>query len=139
MQQISRAILLPSLGLLLMQCNFSLHAAELSPSLAAMLERQNLANLAQIQQRGQHNQLSLQQQHDENIALVWQFGIDNQADVLQSGLGNALILQQKGDENLATIIQRGHHNFLQLEQQGRASFSIEQIGDGGAVSVTQYE
>lgn len=139
MQQISRATLLSWLGLLLMHGSFSLRAAELSPALAALLERQQMANIAQIQQRGQHNSLSLQQQHDENIALVWQFGSDNQAELLQSGQGNALLLEQKGEANLATIIQRGDRNFLQLEQRGRANFSIEQIGDGGAVSVTQYK
>lgn len=111
---------------------------EFSPQLAALLERQQLANLAQIQQQGQHNQLSLQQQQDNNVALIWQFGLDNEADLSQTGQGNTLILRQQGDANLANIFQRGNHNFLQLEQQGHTSFSIEQIGDGGVVSVTQY-
>lgn len=126
------------LAALLGFCGAAQGETELSPQLAALLERNNLANLAHLQQQGQHNQLSLQQQQDNNIALVWQFGLDNQADMTQSGQGNTLILQQRGDANLATILQRGNHNFLQLEQQGHSQFSIEQIGDGGAVSVTQY-
>ena len=122
-----------------MHCSVTLDAAELSPPLAALMERQSLANLAQIQQQGQQNQLNLQQQHDANIAYVWQFGFENQAELIQNGQGNVLILMQKEGNNLANIIQRGNDNLLQLEQQGRASFSIEQIGDGAAVSILQYE
>ncbi len=134
MKQQSRVGLL----VLLLHSSSSWADPELSLSLAALLERQNLANLAQIQQQGQHNELSLQQQQDANMALIWQLGLNNQAHLQQTGQGNALLLLQKGDDNLATILQRGNHNFLQLEQQGSASFSIEQIGDGAAVSVTQY-
>jgi minor curlin subunit len=134
MKQQSRFVLL----VLLLQSSSCWAEPELSVTLSALLERQNLANLAHIQQQGQHNQLNLQQQQDANMALIWQFGLNNQADLLQTGQGNALLLLQKGDDNHAIILQRGNHNFLQLEQQGSANFSIEQIGDGGAVSVTQY-
>lgn len=134
MTQQSRLILL----VLLLQSGSGWADPELSVTLSAMLERQHLANLAHIQQQGQHNQLNLQQQQDANLALIWQFGLNNQAKLLQSGQGNALLLLQKGQNNLATILQRGDDNFMQLEQRGGADFSIEQIGDSGAVSVTQY-
>ena len=40
--------------------------------------------------------------------------------------------------NLADITQRGAANQLELTQLGNATFTIEQLGNGAALSITQY-
>lgn len=120
------------------QCAAANTFADNSPQLSALIERQALSSFAVSPRPLQHQPRAEPDSFANNQAQIWQLGHDNQVDVVQLGQGNELMILQRGDDNLATIVQRGDNNFLQLEQRGQSTFSIEQIGNNGAVSVTQY-
>ncbi len=111
---------------------------ELPITLQTLLEssgRDNLINLVQV---GVLNQANLSQSGEGNITDIIQIGNSNQAEILQFGQDNEVELLQAGVDNQAYITQIGDENSVQINQLGSASFSIEQIADGAAITITQY-
>ena len=112
--------------------------ADLPITLQTLLENNNRGDMINIIQLGMLNQASILQDGELNHASVLQLGDNNQAHIAQYGVNNEIELLQAGEQNNASIIQTGNDNQAQLSQLGSASFSIEQIADGAAITITQY-
>ena len=112
--------------------------ADLPITLQALLENNNRGDMINIIQLGMLNQASILQDGELNHASVLQLGDNNQAHIAQYGVNNEIELLQAGEQNNASIIQTGNDNQAQLSQLGSANFSIEQIGDGAAITITEY-
>ncbi|GIU03692.1 curlin [Shewanella sp. c952] len=113
-------------------------STELPITLQTMLEstgRENIINLVQL---GALNNTNLSQSGAGNTASLVQIGSSNHAEITQVGEDNEVELLQAGTENHANITQIGNDNLVQMNQLGSASFSIEQIADGAAITITQY-
>jgi minor curlin subunit len=130
----------------LLLCSFALtanesnqaHEIELPVTLQGLLESHGRDNLVNLFQHGNFNQATLNQTGIENNAYLTQLGIGNQASVIQIGSNNELELLQQGDNNRADVTQIGNDNLIQINQLGSANFSIEQIADNAAITITQY-
>jgi minor curlin subunit len=113
-------------------------STELPITLQTLLEstgRENVINLVQL---GVLNHANLSQSGAGNGANLIQMGSNNHADIIQYGQDNEVELLQAGADNRANITQIGNDNLVQINQLGSASFSIEQIADGAAITITQY-
>lgn len=127
--------------LLLCSCTASaqeLNVNELPVTLQALLERSGRDNLITLVQQGTLNQGLLFQSGSNNSAEVTQIGNENDALITQIGSNNEVQLLQVGSQNKASITQIGNDNLVQLNQLGSGNFSIQQIADGAAISITQY-
>lgn len=127
--------------LLICSCLTSSHAADVSElpvTLQALIERSGRDNLIDLVQQGTANQGIVFQSGNDNSAYVTQAGNDNVSLVTQIGTNNEVQLLQVGTQNMASITQIGNDNLVQLNQLGSGNFSIQQIADGAAISITQY-
>lgn len=115
-----------------------LNINELPVTLQALLERSGRDNLIELVQQGTANQGLLFQSGSDNKADVTQVGNDNDALITQIGSNNEVQLLQVGSQNTASVTQIGNDNLVQLNQLGSGNFSIQQIADGAAISITQY-
>ncbi|MCW3171829.1 curlin [Shewanella subflava] len=111
---------------------------DLPVTLQTLLENNNRGDMVNLIQLGMLNQASFLQDGEFNHASVLQLGDNNQAHIAQFGVNNEIELLQAGEKNTASIIQTGNDNRAQLNQLGSANFSIEQIADGAAITITQY-
>uniref|UniRef100_Q0HRH3 Curlin associated repeat protein n=1 Tax=Shewanella sp. (strain MR-7) TaxID=60481 RepID=Q0HRH3_SHESR len=114
------------------------NAQELSLNLQALLERSGRDNLITFIQQGNINIGGVLQAGNDNSAYLIQQGNNNNAIVIQVGIENEVQLQQAGNSNSALITQWGDANLVQLNQTGSNNFSITQIADNAAISITQY-
>jgi minor curlin subunit len=110
----------------------------LSITLQALLENNDRGDMINIIQQGMLNQASVIQAGELNQASILQLGEGNQAYIAQYGVNNEVELLQAGENNNASVTQTGNDNRVQLNQLGSANFSIEQIADGAAITITQY-
>lgn len=113
-------------------------SAELSLPLASLLERQQLANQAVLQQNGSLNDILVEQLGQGNVALLQQAGYLNQLALRQIGIGNRAEIEQVGVYNQVDVLQQGDFNLIQIQQLGGSGFSIQQIGNNAELSVVQY-
>ena len=111
---------------------------ELAITLQTLLETNGRGNFINLVQSGVLNQAYLLQSGHDNSIELDQVGLDNQANITQYGDNNEVELLQVGGHNQADITQIGNDNLVQLNQLGSANFSIEQIADGAAITITQY-
>ncbi|WP_443019908.1 curlin [Shewanella sp. OMA3-2] len=107
-------------------------------TLQTLLENNGRSNMINIIQQGMLNQASILQAGELNQASILQLGESNLAYIAQYGVNNEVELLQAGENNNASITQTGNDNRVQLNQLGSANFSIEQIADGAAITITQY-
>lgn len=107
-------------------------------ALQAMLERKDMTSILVINQHGVANNGTISQAGYANTLSLLQIGIANDAEIEQNGTGNKISVQQLGDENRLQLLQHGTDNQIDITQHGNTSFSIEQIGQGEILSVTQY-
>lgn len=107
-------------------------------TLQTLLENSGRGHMVDVIQQGALNQLNIAQIGEQNWAYIMQVGEGNTADILQLGSNNEVELLQAGENNNASVIQVGDDNRVQLNQLGSANFSIEQIADGAAITITQY-
>ncbi|WP_371316293.1 curlin [Shewanella sp. NIFS-20-20] len=113
--------------------------AGISLTLQAVLENSGRDNAIRLIQSGELNQATMVQLGVSNESDILQSGNNNQANSTQVGSGNLIKISQRGDDNLANISQIGQNNLVQLNQSNGTSFAIQQIGDGAAISITQYK
>lgn len=93
---------------------------------------------AQVWQAGVHNDATIRQSGQGNLAYVSQNGLDNLMWVQQSGSFNVLYASQDGRGNQLDVTQAGSMNAAFAQQNGQYNqLSIAQNGTGGKVSVTQ--
>lgn len=111
---------------------------DLPITLQALLENNGRGNMINIIQQGMLNQASVLQTGELNQTSILQLGKGNQAYIAQFGVNNEVELLQAGEHNNASVTQTGNDNRVQLNQLGSANFSIEQIADGAAITITQY-
>lgn len=120
--------------------SFSGEADELSVALAGLLERQSLANHAEIAQLGSYNLTSVAQAGEQNYAYLVQSGLENTLTIEQQGFNNSVTAEQSGRSNSATILQVGQSNVIQLQQLGDGnSITIQQTGAAAEMSITQFK
>jgi minor curlin subunit len=131
-------LLLCSFTLTADESNKNPSAIELPITLQGLLESNGRDNLATLIQEGSFNQATLIQAGIENNAYLYQQGLGNEASVIQIGSNNELELLQQGDNNRADVTQIGNDNLIQINQLGSANFSIEQVADNAAITITQY-
>lgn len=112
--------------------------SELPITLQVLLEQGGRDNAIGLMQLGYSNHAEMLQSGHDNTNATLQFGAENQANVHQYGSGNEVQLLQVGWSNQADITQVGDGNLVQLNQLGSANFSIEQIADNAAITITQY-
>ncbi len=112
--------------------------SELPITLQVLLEQGGRDNAIGLIQLGYHNQAEMLQSGHDNTNATLQVGVENQASVHQYGSGNEVEILQVGWANQAEITQVGNGNLVQLNQLGSANFSIEQIADNAAITITQY-
>lgn len=127
-----------ALALISMMAISKSNAHELSLSLQALLERSGRDNLIELVQQGNANNGYVIQAGRDNDAYITQQGELNQVFVAQAGSDNEVKLLQSGGKNSASITQIGEANLVELNQTGSHSFSILQIADNAAISITQY-
>ncbi|WP_237750948.1 curlin subunit CsgB [Gallaecimonas xiamenensis] len=132
-------------GALLLGLSPSLWAADpllgdpsLSPTLAALIERQQLNNLANLSQLGQGNLATITQVGQGNLAALAQEGDENSINLTQLGSHNSATIMQFGKQNQAQVSQLGSDNIITLGQWGQSGFAIEQLGSGAEITVLQY-
>lgn len=113
-------------------------ANELPITLQTLLESSGRENVVNLVQLGVLNHADLSQSGTGNGTNLVQIGNDNYAEVIQYGQDNEVELLQAGANNFADVTQIGNDNLVQINQLGSASFSIEQIADGAAITITQY-
>lgn len=118
--------------------DIELATSELPITLQTLLESSGRSNVIGLVQAGVLNQATLSQTGASNMIDLIQVGNNNQAEVIQLGQDNEVELLQLGADNQAFITQIGDDNLVQINQLGSASFSIEQIADGAAMTITQY-
>ncbi|MPY26169.1 curlin [Shewanella psychropiezotolerans] len=111
---------------------------EIPITLQTLLETNGRGNFINLVQTGVLNHAYLLQSGHDNSIELDQVGLDNQANITQYGDNNEVELLQVGVRNQADITQIGNDNLVQLDQLGSANFSIEQIADGAAITITQY-
>ena len=110
----------------------------LSMSLSTVPTTANSFSQISLSQNGIYNNASITQASNaSNSISVLQNGVGNEATITQFGEGNVVNLSQYGVNNLADILQDGNANVVNLTQFGEQTFSIHQVGDGMAVSITQ--
>lgn len=112
--------------------------SELPITLQVLLEQSGRDNAIGLVQLGYSNHADVLQSGHDNTNATVQFGVENQASVHQYGSGNEVQLLQVGWANQANITQVGDGNLVKLNQLGSANFSIEQIADNAAITITQY-
>lgn len=130
------ALVLYSVGSFAAESEFE--SNELPITLQTLLESSGRSNIINLVQAGVLNQATLSQMGEGNITELLQIGSNNQAEIIQLGQDNEVELLQSGANNQAFITQIGDDNLVQINQLGSASFSIEQIADGAAMTITQY-
>lgn len=138
--------LITGLSVILLFSSFSVYSQEalenedyeLPITLQTLLESNGRNNFINLVQTGALNQAYLVQSGHNNSTQVAQVGLNNQANIMQYGDNNEVELLQVGVDNQADITQVGNDNLVQLNQLGSANFSIEQIADGAAITITQY-
>jgi minor curlin subunit len=110
-----------------------------TPSALALAAASVNGLAAQIQQNGNNNQAILSQQGLNSLATIAQQGNDQQAYILQQGSDLAAAIKQVGEANNALISQNGSTNAAIINQYGNANnAAIEQNGTGQQASITQY-
>ncbi|QYK03367.1 curlin [Shewanella sp. FJAT-53749] len=107
-------------------------------TLQTLLEGSGRENVINLFQLGTLNHANLSQSGAGNGTSLIQMGSSNHAEIIQYGEDNEVELLQAGINNFADITQVGNDNLVQINQLGSASFSIEQIADGAAITITQY-
>lgn len=107
-------------------------------TLQTLLESTGRENVVNLTQLGVLNHTYLSQAGEGNVTNLLQMGSSNKAQIMQYGQDNDVELMQTGVDNQANITQIGNDNLVHLNQLGSASFSIEQIADGAAITITQY-
>ncbi|QYJ74709.1 curlin [Shewanella sp. FJAT-52076] len=110
----------------------------LSVPLQTLLESSGRDNLIDLFQMGEQNEAMVAQLGDFNNLIVTQIGVSNQTLVFQQGSDNEVDLFQAGYHNSAEVTQIGDNNLVQIKQLGSANFSIQQLGNGASIAVTQY-
>lgn len=106
-------------------------------NLAAVKQR-GMFNQAAVTQSGDGNLVQLNQDGAQNIVEITQAGLGNQVLIAQVGTGNQALINQQGNDNLVDILQQGDHNLVNVNQFGNQSFTVQQIGDNGEITITQY-
>ncbi len=136
---ISTSLLLCSLGVSANGPDFEAGESQSLPvTLQTLLESNGRDNLIELFQIGVQNQVIATQAGEHNQLMLTQLGVGNEATVTQLGFNNEVELLQAGNHNSAEVTQIGDNNLVQLSQLGSANFSIQQIGDGASIAVTQY-
>lgn len=96
-------------------------------------------NIVQLQQQGNHLQLSIAQNGLRNELNASQSGANQFANLLQTGQDNSIFLHQSGFANQALVEQQGHENMARIEQYGQnGRATITQIGSGMRATTIQY-
>ena len=114
-------------------------AKDIPVALAGLLERQALANHAEIAQLGSYNLTSVIQSGEQNYAYLVQSGFENTLSLEQQGFNNSVTAEQSGRGNSATILQLGNSNLVQLQQLGNDNaITIQQSGSAAEMSITQF-
>ena len=103
-----------------------------------VITQYGIFNKASVIQSGAGNQIRLNQTGAYNQSAVAQYGANNNVDLIQMGSNNMVNINQLGVDNQIDIAQDGMQNTINITQNGSQSFSLQQIGDGAVVNITQY-